>query len=141
MNKKILYTVLIIMLLLYLKIILTYDFNNNTIYKLNLLSLEDLTSITLEKDTINKTIDNEYEIKNIIDILSFKELTTTIQSISDTPVNASDKIKMDFNFKEDKTSTIVIYKRKNNYYIEQPYNGIYKISNEKYSMIEKILNN
>lgn len=118
MNKKILYTVLIIMLLLYLKIILTYDFNNNTIYKLNLLSLEDLTSITLEKDTINKTIDNEYEIKNIIDILSFKELTTTIQSISDTPVNASDKIKMDFNFKEDKTSTIVIYKRKNNYYIE-----------------------
>lgn len=34
---------------------------------------------------------------------------------------------------------LMFIKKRNKYYIEQPYNGIYKITEEEYKTIEKIV--
>ena len=57
--------------------------------------------------------------------------------IQDIPVNTEEKLKIDFHFVEKGTSTLFLYKRKNNFYIEQPYNGIYKITEREYEKIKK----
>ena len=51
----------------------------------------------------------------------------------------NDEIKIDFEFGENKISTVFVYEKKDKYFIEQPYNGIYKISPDEYNSIEKYI--
>ena len=116
-----------------------YYFTNNKTYKINLPELEKLESITLEKDENEKIITDNEKMKDMLETLKGRERKTKIQSIQDEPVNISNKIKIRINFKEIGQSILFIYEKDNKYYIEQPYNGIYKISKDEYNSIEKYI--
>ncbi len=69
-------------------------------------------------------------------ILNKEKRTTKEESIQDSPINVSDKIKIDFHFVNGGISTLFIYQKNKYYYIEQPYNGIYKITENEYKKIK-----
>ena len=139
MKKRKVFIVLIIVLFLLIAVCCIFYFTNNRTYKINLPELEKLESITLEKDGNEKIITNNEEMKEILEILKGKERNTKTQSIQDEPVNISNKIKVEMNFKEIGEFILFIYEKDNKYYIEQPYNGIYRISGDEYNSIEKYI--
>lgn len=110
-----------------------YNKLNKRTYSLELPIAEEISNITLE----NIDITDSQKIKNIIDILGGIKRITKKESIQDMPVNAENEIKINFKITNNEIKTIFVYKRKNKYYIEQPYNGIYEISKEEYNSIEK----
>ena len=131
------FIILIIILLMLMILGIFYYFMNSRTYNLKLPQREKLESISLEQDTNKKVINDNEKMKDIINILNERERTSKEESIQDSPVNTSNKVKIDFNFKETGASTLFVYERNNKYYIEQPYNGIYKISMDEYNSIEK----
>ena len=131
------FIILIIILLMLMILGIFYYFINSRTYNLKLPQLEKLESISLEQDTNKKVINDKEKMKDIINILNERERTSKEESIQDSPVNTSNKVKIDFNFKETGASTLFVYERNNKYYIEQPYNGIYRISMDEYNSIEK----
>lgn len=62
---------------------------------------------------------------------------TKEESISDAPWGAQELLKVDFYFAEGGTSTLFAFRKSGQYYMEQPYNGIYRISGDEYSTVEK----
>lgn len=114
---------------------------NKSQYALNLPVSEDLSSIILKQNEKEIEIKDSEKIKDILNVLNGVKRTTSKQSIQDSPVNVENEIKVDFNFKEKGTSTVFVYKRNDKYYIEQPYNGIYRISSDEYNSIEKYIRN
>ena len=133
------FIILIIILLMLMILGIFYYFMNSRTYNLKLPQLEKLESISLEQDTNKKVINDNEKMKDIINILNERERTSKEESIQDSPVNTSNKVKIDFNFKETGASTLFVYERNNKYYIEQPYNGIYRISMDEYNSIEKYI--
>lgn len=134
-SKKIVFALSGIILIILLAGI-AYFFAGGRTYELHLPPAENLKSISLEQNNIQSTIDDSGEIKAILDIIGGEKRTTREESIQDAPVNAEDEVKIDFHFSEAGTSTLFVYKKNNKYYIEQPYNGIYQISEEDYHSIE-----
>lgn len=106
-------------------------------YELNLPLTENIKSISVEREEKGGVIANNYMIEALMEKLNENKKTTKKESISDSPVNATDKLKFDFNF-EQGASTISVYQKKGKYYLEQPYNGIYEISEEEYKLMDKI---
>ena len=142
MKKKII--IFIIVLFMCMGAILgIYCYNklNKTSYCLNLPAIEDVSSIALKQNEKSIVINDVEVIKEIIDILNGVKRVTKEQSIQDAPVNVDDEIKIDFEFKESGTSTVFVYEKNKNYYIEQAYNGIYRISADEYNSIEKYIRN
>ncbi len=133
------FIILIIILLMLMILGIFYYFMNSRTYNLNLPQLEKLESISLEQDTNKKVINDNEKMKDIINILNETKRTSKEESIQDSPVNTTNKIKIDFYFKETGASTLFVYERNNKYYIEQPYNGIYIISINEYNSIEKYI--
>ena len=139
MNKK---NKLIFIFVLFMAIgailgIVCHNKINKSKYALNLPVSEDLFSIVLEQNEKETEIKESEKIKDILNALNAVKRTTSKQSIQDSPVNVDNEIKVDFNFKEEGTSTVFVYEKNDKYYIEQPYNGIYRISPDEYNSIEK----
>ncbi len=116
-----------------------YNKLNKRTYSLELPIAEEISNITLEKNTKYIDVNNSQEIKNIVEILEKTKRTTKKESIQDMPVNVENEIKINFKITNNEIKTIFVYKRKNKYYIEQPYNGIYEINQDEYNSIEKYI--
>ncbi len=114
---------------------------NKSSYTLNIPSDDSVYNINLEQNGKKIEVSEQDKIKDIIYIISEVKRTTTSESIQDSPINVENEIKIDFKYKENKTSTVFVYKKKGKYFIEQPYNGIYRISPDKYNSIEKYIRN
>lgn len=138
-NRNVLFIILVIIVLGVLVAGVMYHFRDRRTYSLNLPQLEKLKSISLEQNANGKVISGNEEMKEILYVLNGTKRITKQESIQDAPVNIDNEIKVDFNFIENGTSTIFVYKKNNNYYIEQPYNGIYQISGDEYNSIEKYI--
>lgn len=108
-------------------------------YTLTLPKEENIESVFFEKDNNKKEVKDTEEIKDIIYVLSGsgKGRTTNEKSVQDYPVNAEDIIKIEFNLKDEKQSTLFVYKKNGKMYIETPYNGIYRINGDEYNSMEK----
>ena len=108
-------------------------------YTLTLPKEENIESVFFEKDNNKKEVKDTEEIKDIIYVLSGsgKGRTTNEESVQDYPVNAEDIIKIEFNLKDEKQSTLFVYKKNGKMYIEVPYNGIYRISGDEYNSMKK----
>lgn len=108
-------------------------------YTLTLSKEENIESVFFEKDNNKKEVKDTEEIKDIIYVLSGsgKGRTTNEESVQDYPVNAEDIIKIEFNLKDEKQSTLFVYKKNGKMYIETPYNGIYRINGDEYNSMEK----
>ena len=112
----------------------SYQYRDRRTYSLELPETQELTSIRLEQGAEGKMMKDYESMDDILDVLNGVKRITQEQSIQDSPVNAEDEIKIDIDFRN-RTSTIFVYKKRSKYYIEQPYNGIYKISEEEYNKI------
>ena len=108
-------------------------------YELSIPKEESIESISFKKNDNKKEITDTEEIKDIIYVLSGsgKGRTTNEESVQDYPVNAEDIIKIEFNLKDEKQSTLFVYKKNGKMYIEVPYNGIYRISGDEYNSMKK----
>lgn len=116
-----------------------YNKLNKNSYCLNLSAAEGVSNIILEQNENGVVISNMEEIKDIIDVLNGVKRVTKEESIQDSPINVNEKIKIDFKLKDNRISTIWVYEKDNKYYIEQAYNGIYRISSDEYNSIEKYI--
>ena len=119
--------------------ILSYNKLNKASYALNLPSVDSVYNISLEQNGKRIEIKEQDKIKDITNVIAGVKRTTNEESVQDSPVNVDNKIKIDFEFGENKTSTVFAYKKKDKYFIEQPYNGIYRISLDEYTSIEKYI--
>ena len=63
--------------------------------------------------------------------------TTQEEIIQDAPVNVEDYIQVDFHFAGGGTITLFVYQRKSEWVIEQPYNGIYVLSDAEAQALEQ----
>lgn len=102
-------------------------------YILTLPSVDNVESIEISKNQNRILVKKDKTVEEIISSLNNKK--TNNESIEDFPSNISELYKINFIHKEISSSTIYLYKRKNNYYIEQPYNGIYEITESEYNKI------
>lgn len=111
---------------------------NTNQYTLQLPLMEgSFETITIEQNEIEATIENRNEINDIINILSGTGRKTRTESIQDFPTNVENVISVHFNCGE--IFTLFVYEKNNEYFIEQAYNGIYRISADEYNSIEKYI--
>lgn len=133
--------ILICILFLFVASICSYlylkDLKANTIilqkYHL-IISDKNLQSIEID----NKEITDKSTIQKIRTLISNR--TTAIASISDYPVNATNILNLKFTYSNEVTKSLTIYQKGRNYFIEEPYNGIYKLKKEDYQKIENFKN-
>ncbi len=136
MKKKIL---IIIIVTIFIISFLVYGFleANNIEGKYTLNLINKTKTIEIIKNDIVIEINDKKKINKIYNIL--KELNTNKESYYESPLNASNLIKITFKGRKDKKD-IYLYIKDNKYYIEQPYNGVYEIDEEKYNKIKEYLN-
>lgn len=95
---------------------------------------DEITSIDITVGGNTVTHSDKTWISEIIADISSSEPTKK-ESIQDVP-QAESYIKIDFQF-ETETSTLFAYEDSGKYYIEQPYQGIYKIGSQLYSRLQE----
>lgn len=127
--------ILIVFILVILIFTLWFAIINKPKYNLKLPEINDVSSISLTLNDNEVKLDKEEDITSIITTLMSNGRTTKIESIQDFPVNVSNVITIKIYHKSSGSSTLFVYERKGNYYLEQPYNGIYEISSDEYNSI------
>lgn len=127
--------ILIVFILVILIFTLCFAIINKPRYNLKLPEISDVSSISVTLNDNEIKLDKEEDITSIITTLMSNGRTTKIESIQDFPVNASNVITINIYHKSRGNSTLFVYERKGNYYLEQPYNGIYEISSDEYNSI------
>ena len=114
------------------------ELNKNKEYVINLFELKEISSITI--DTLAQ-YDNKKEFKDkesIEEIYEvFADKKTNVESVNDIPVNPDILYFVKFKNDSGNYKSAYIYKKDNQYYIEQPYNGIYQVTEDEYTMIEE----
>ena len=114
------------------------ELNKNKKYVINLFELKEISSITI--DTLAQ-YDNKKEFKDkesIEEIYEvFADKKTNVESVNDIPVNPDILYFVKFKNESGNYKSAYIYKKGNQYYIEQPYNGIYQITEDEYTKIEE----
>ena len=95
---------------------------------------EDVFSVDIKigEDTVSYS--DEAWIGRLIEDFSGAEPTGE-ECVQDAPA-VENYIKMDFQFGEG-TSTLFAYEKNGKYYIEQPYQGIYRIKEETYRQLQE----
>ena len=128
----------IVIILAVIGMVFFYPMAHRT-YTLTLPAAEKLESIKLTQGTGARTVSDSTEMELLLDTLTGTERKTKNESIQDCPVNADNLIQIDFRFAEKGASTLFIYEKKNRFYIEQPYNGIYGISADEFALVENYI--
>lgn len=128
-----------IALVLILILVLLYYFIVGRTYNLDLPKSAEVTGISFDKSNDGVFITARADMDKILDTLYDVKRETKTKSVQDSPVNVKELIQVDFYLNGGKISSIYVYKKGNKYYIEQPYNGIYKISKEEYNDISKYM--
>ena len=110
-------------------------------YTLNLPDYGDLRGVTLtQRDGQAVQLADAYG-EDVLFVLKGGGRATQNESIQDAPVNVDDYIRVDFDHKAGGTSTLFVYHksdaRNGEYFIEQPYNGVYPISRREYDLLAR----
>lgn len=116
-----------------------YHFRDRRTYELDLPQINKLEKVLLKENETEISISDTQEINNFLDSINGTKRITKEESIQDYPINVDNIIQVDFILKDKDISTIFVYIKKDKYYIEQPYNGIYQINEEEYNLIEKVI--
>lgn len=139
MKKKLKFFIgIAIIMVVVLAIFIAVQINQET-YEITIPSLDEITLVSIDSlsqyDNVTEFDDKE-EIAKIYHI--FRNQTTTQKSINDNPVNPDILFLVTFK-KNDETTKVYIYKKNNQYYIEQPYNGIYTIAKRDFETIQNLV--
>lgn len=139
MKKKLKFFIgIAIIMVVVLAIFIAVQINQET-YEITIPSLDEITLVSIDSlsqyDNVTE-FDGKEEIAKIYHI--FRNQTTTQESINDNPVNPDILFLVTFK-KNDETTKVYIYKKNNQYYIEQPYNGIYTIAKRDFETIQNLV--
>lgn len=139
MKKKLKFFIgIAIIMVVVLAIFIAVQINQET-YEITIPSLDEVTLVSIDSlsqyDNVTEFDDKE-EIAKIYHI--FRNQITTQESINDNPVNPDILFLVTFK-KNDETTKVYIYKKNNQYYIEQPYNGIYTIAKRDFETIQNLV--
>ncbi|MCI5807986.1 MAG: DUF5301 domain-containing protein [Firmicutes bacterium] len=139
MKKKLkIFIGIAIIMVVVLAIFIVVQINQET-YEITIPSLDEVTLVSIDSlsqyDNVTEFDDKE-EIAKIYHI--FRNQTTTQESINDNPVNPDILFLVTFK-KNDETTKVYIYKKNNQYYIEQSYNGIYTIAKRDFETIQNLV--
>lgn len=110
-------------------------------YTLSLPDYPDLRGVTLTPENGQAVKLADAYGEDVLFVLKGKGRTTHNESIQDAPVNVDSWIKVDIAQRDGETSTLFVYQkpdaRNGEFFIEQPYNGIYEISGDEYNTIKQ----
>lgn len=139
MKKKLKFFIgIAIIMVVVLAIFIAVQINQET-YEITIPNLDEITLVSIDSlsqyDNVTEFDDKE-EIAKIYHI--FRNQITTQESINDNPVNPDILFLVTFK-KNDETTKVYIYKKNNQYYIEQPYNGIYTIAKRDFETIQNLV--
>ena len=101
--------------------------------KLNLPKMGEIKEVLIKEDNRVVTISDKKEIENIYKIIENKK--SMKKSVTDTPKDVKKLIKISFIIGDDEKNIMNIYMKDDMYYLEQPYNGIFKLSKKEYEDI------
>jgi len=96
-------------------------------YVLNIPSEGNVYNISLEQSGKRTQVNEQDKINDIINIVGGVKRTTTNESVQDSPINVENEIKIDFEYDENKTSTLFVYKKKDNFWDDANPEGINKV--------------
>lgn len=135
-RKKTIWILTVVLILAVIGIVFFFLMHRRT-YSLDLPQAEILENVVISTDTTKAEITDREKIKDLIYVLEGDVRTTRRESINDFPANAETPIKIEFCFAWGGSSVLYAYTQENQYYIEQPYNGIYQISGDEYNSVAK----
>lgn len=138
MNKKSI-AITSTMILLILICIGAFYYIQKRTYTLDVPNVEDIKSVVLTCDSIKEEISEKETLEDIVDVLKGTGRTTKKESTQDAPVDKENLLMLEFQLRDKNNSTTYLYKKNNNVYLEQPYNGIYQISADEYTSIKKLI--
>lgn len=116
--------------------ILWYKLETRQEYILDIPNSYNLSSISYELESGIVTVMTEEEMDKVLNGIYDLNLSTKSVSVQDYPTDVENIVSIRFYYKEeDSVGNIYIYKKKDKYYLEEPYNGIYKIDEETYNYI------
>lgn len=107
--------------------------SNTNKYTLLLPDADSVSNVVFTYNNDKLSVENSENIQNIMTKIGGTGRVTKETGYNETPVNVDDYLIITFN--SEKGTTVYVYTRKNKYYIEQPYNGIYKITADEYKAI------
>ena len=136
-NKKWIILGGLLILSIGITIVLAYV-NREKPYTINILHLEDITTVKIDDLTLEDNV-TEYHDQDIIEELYhiFYNKTTKEESTTLNPEYPDILYIVTFSDQKGIFTSMYIYSREGNYYIEQSYNGIYKSSKEEFECVEK----
>lgn len=105
-----------------------YDLSNNK--KINLPKMGEVEEVLIKEDNRVVTISDKKEIEKIYKIIENKK--SMKKSVTDTPKDVKKLIKISFIIGYDEKNIMNIYMKDDMYYLEQSYNGIFKLSKKEY---------
>lgn len=103
-------------------------------------SSERVNKIELDVTNVRKVdITDSHHIADIISNLERHAKPTNKDSVNDQPVNLSKYIIINIVDKDNNMTTIYLYKAGGRFYIEKPYQGIWRTDEDTYNSIAKLI--
>lgn len=135
-NKKMIFSSIILIVGVVLTLVLWEIYGSK--YMISIPKIENILFVEIHESEKNKYMIIEGDsISEVYDALIRKKKPTKHESINDAPIE-SRYIKIDITDKKNIISTFYAYEGNNGgYYIEQPYNGVYKIEVEDYEIFNQ----
>lgn len=109
------------------------------IYELRLPDVAEANSLTLVRRSGEEVSLSGDEARAVLVALNGDGRSTREESIQDAPVNVEDWVRVDAASRSGATFMVFLYKNRGQYWLEQPYNGKYPISEDEYSLVEKYI--
>ena len=136
MKNKLVSFLLIMFIIGAVLAIFWYKLESRQVYVLDIPNSHNLSSLSYELPSGLLTVAEEEKMDKVLNGIYNLNLSTKIESIQDVPTEVNDLVAIRFYYKEDDVvGNFYIYRKKDKYYLEEPYNGIYKISENDYNYI------
>ena len=120
-----------------LPIILLLAACSQNVYSISVPEASQVRNIELAEDGRTTVISDSLGINVIVNALKNTDPQTKNESVQDFPVNAEDIVSVNINLNDNTAFSVFLYERNDRYYMEQPYNGIYKMKEKDYDAIEE----
>ena len=136
MKNKLISGLLMLFVLVVILGVVWYKMETRQVYILDIPNSHNLSSISYELPGGLVTVAEEEKMDKVLNGIYELDLSTQSESVQDVPTEVEDLVAIRFYYKEDDVvGNFYIYRKKDKYYLEEPYNGIYKISEEDYNYI------
>lgn len=138
-KNKIVSIIVAVVVVLSIGGIVWYKLATRQVYVPDIPNSHNLSSISYELPTGIVTVAETEKMDKILNGLSELNLKTQSVSVQDAPTEVENLVSIRLNYKEDAVGSFYLYSKKEKYYIEEPYNGIYKISEDDYDFVVSLI--